>query len=89
MQVKFRTNLGSQDAHSLGLDFKRCCEGMTLEVDQREGEKLVKSGVAIDVTPPAPKAETPKAEPKPEPVSEDKPTPKVHQPAAHSTMPGK
>lgn len=76
MHVKFRTNLGRLDAESLGIDFKQCCLGETIEVSDAQGEKLVKSGVATDVTPPKAKPE-PKQEPKPASA------------AAETTKPGK
>lgn len=66
MQVQFRTNLGRIDAQSLSLDYTKCLIGATVEVSEPAGEKLVKSGIAIDVTPPAPpEPPKPKTEPKP------------------------
>jgi hypothetical protein len=82
MKVKFRTNLGSNDADRLRLDFKQCCEGMACEVDSPVGEKLVSSGVAVDVTPPPEKTEAIKP-------AETKPKPKPVEPPAETSKPSK
>lgn len=65
MHVQFRTNLGSIDAKKLGLDFAKCTDGSTVETSAPVGEALVKSGIAVDVTPAAPEPPKPKTEPQP------------------------
>lgn len=47
MLVKFTTNVGSNDAASFGLDFSKCCEGMTLEVTDAIGERLIVRRLAV------------------------------------------
>jgi hypothetical protein len=46
MQVRFKVNLGSQDAEPLGLDFQQCQAGATLEVADEAGEWLIGHGIA-------------------------------------------
>lgn len=41
MKVKFTTNLGSQDAEPLGLDWQECRLGMELRVDDETGKHLI------------------------------------------------
>lgn len=57
MRVRFKTNLGSIDARKLGLDYTKCQSGMTCEVGDEVGEKLLSGNLATRV------AETIKAVP--------------------------
>jgi hypothetical protein len=49
MRVKFKMNLGSIDADKLGLDYRECQCGMTCEVCEEVGEKLVSGNIARPV----------------------------------------
>lgn len=51
MIVKFRTNLGSRDAETHGLDFRSCCEGMEVNISNKAGESLTRKGFAVEVLP--------------------------------------
>ena len=46
MLVRFKTNLGRNDAAPLGLDFTQCTKGAELDVSDKAGEWLVKRGIA-------------------------------------------
>lgn len=46
MKVRFRTNLGSRDAESLKLDFRKCQDGDVLDVSDSVGAVLIKRGIA-------------------------------------------
>lgn len=46
MLVKFRTNVGSVDAGEMGLDFKKCQRGMTLEVTDKQASTLIAKKLA-------------------------------------------
>ena len=54
MLVKFRTNLGSNDAARFGLDHRECLGGASVDVPQSTGEALCKLGFATDETPAVP-----------------------------------
>lgn len=79
MKVKFRTNLGSRDAVSLGLDQTQCVWGAELTVSGPQGESLADMGVVEVIEaekppePPAPVAPVIKAVPKDPEVSQAKP----------------
>ena len=49
MKVLFSTNVGSLDAEAIGLDFKRCCEGMTLDVSDTQAATLLRRKFAVEV----------------------------------------
>jgi hypothetical protein len=49
MLVKFTTNVGSNDANPLGLDFKKCTEGALLEVRDETAERLLRRKFAVQV----------------------------------------
>lgn len=50
MLVRFRVNLGSRDAESLGVDFRKCSAGMTCDVPDAAAQWLVKRRIAEPVT---------------------------------------
>jgi len=46
MRLRFRTNLGSQDAQHFGVDHTKCTIGATGTFDEKTAEGLIKLGVA-------------------------------------------
>lgn len=54
MQVRFKVNLGSNDANRLGLKFSECTAGQECTVPDETGDRLVKSGIALQVAEKAP-----------------------------------
>lgn len=49
MLVKFKVNLGSNDAERHRLDFSKCQKGMTLECNDEAAGWLVAKGIATEV----------------------------------------
>ena len=49
MFVQLIDNLGSNDAEPLGLNFRECLKGATLEVAEAVGEKLLRKRLAVEV----------------------------------------
>ncbi len=54
MLVVFKVNLGSNDAQTIGVDFKECTAGSQVECEDSAGKWLVANGIAADVTVPKP-----------------------------------
>lgn len=51
-KVKFTSNLGSRDAHALGLDHTKCAKGMYVDISSSQMETIGKmfSGLVMDET---------------------------------------
>lgn len=47
MKLVMKVNLGSRDAAPCGLDFKKAMEGMTVDVSDDIGEKMIAKGWAL------------------------------------------
>jgi hypothetical protein len=72
VRVRFKVNLGSKDARSIGVDYRQCCEGATVDVPAKAGEWLCKHGIATKE--PEPEPEPPKVQAVP-PVEAVRPAP--------------
>lgn len=80
MLVKFKTNLGTNDAARFSLDHRECLGGASVDVPQSIGEALCKLGFATDETPAVPV--TLKAVPVVDVVDVKEPELKAVEPAA-------
>tara|TARA_R110000868_G_scaffold42334_3_gene143451 strand:+ start:526 stop:786 length:261 start_codon:yes stop_codon:yes gene_type:complete len=54
MFVKFKTNLGANDARHANLRFDKCIKGTELECSDENGKWLVANGIAEAIVAPAP-----------------------------------
>lgn len=53
MLIRFKDNLGSRDAQSLGVDFRECTKGAEIDVPDDQAKRIVDGGFAVVVEPAA------------------------------------
>jgi hypothetical protein len=73
MIVRFKVNLGSNDAAPLRLDFQQCGKGKTTDVSEAAAAWLIKRGIAeaveVKAVAPKPTITAPAIETKPGPLT--------------------